>query len=135
MQAPTHSSAVSTGRAAGFELSVTGSDVDTDASCICVSGGGGAEAGEGASAAETPRVSGRSGSAFTTFSIDVPVGAPIDKVVAAPGDPAGAAEETIALAGGACSRTPAIERAMARFPAWSPGRVFSTPDEPKTQSP
>src|SRR5262245_19666746 len=147
MQAPTHSSAVSTGRATGFGLSFTRSDVNTDASCNCVSGGGaGAEAGEGASAAgasavETRGVSGGSGSATTALLMGAPAGAPIDKVVAAPEDPAGAATETIALAGGVSTCPPApaiqgtIESAVARVPAWSPDRVFSTPDELKTQSP
>src|ERR1700730_1113941 len=46
---PRHWSEVSSGRAAGFGYSFSGSDVDTDASCIRVPGGGGAEAGEEAS--------------------------------------------------------------------------------------
>src|SRR5215471_19136600 len=35
VSAARHSSGVSTGRAAGFGYSFTGSDVDTDASCTC----------------------------------------------------------------------------------------------------
>src|SRR5262245_65716726 len=40
ISATRHSSGVSTGRAAGFAYSFTGSDGDSDASCMRVSGGG-----------------------------------------------------------------------------------------------